>query len=264
MPPEVFELVYRGITKYKELVHINNLTRNKKFRNMHKGKRCFIIGNGPSINNIDLTKLNNEYTFVANHFFLHKDIKKIKPNYYCLIDREHFKKTENSKKFFKKLESAVNNDVNFFLPINYKVFVQQEKYLKDFAKHYLLLEGKFTENLKFNIEIDKAIPNIINVVLSCIILAKYMGFKEIYLLGVDHDWLKARTFDKIKRFYKKHHFDNDRKNTYEYAASSTGELFRAYRLLKIKLAPTTIINCTTNSYIDVFEFDKLDNVLKKK
>lgn len=33
-------------------------------------KRCFIIGNGPSINNTDLTKLKSEITFGVNGIFL--------------------------------------------------------------------------------------------------------------------------------------------------------------------------------------------------
>jgi hypothetical protein len=39
-------------------------------RDTHKGERCFIIGNGPSLRNTDLTKLKNEYTLGMNRIYL--------------------------------------------------------------------------------------------------------------------------------------------------------------------------------------------------
>ena len=39
-------------------------------RNIHRGERCFIIGNGPSLKNTDLAKLKDEYTFGMNRIYL--------------------------------------------------------------------------------------------------------------------------------------------------------------------------------------------------
>jgi len=39
-------------------------------KDTHKGERCFIIGNGPSLKNTDLFKLKNEFTFGMNRFYL--------------------------------------------------------------------------------------------------------------------------------------------------------------------------------------------------
>src|SRR4051794_30859438 len=44
------------------------LKRNEIFRNRHKGKSCFVLGNGPSLKNQDLAPLVNELTFVTNTF----------------------------------------------------------------------------------------------------------------------------------------------------------------------------------------------------
>src|SRR6185295_12690269 len=38
------------------------LKRNEIFRDRHKGKRCFVIGNGPSLKNQDLSLLADEIT----------------------------------------------------------------------------------------------------------------------------------------------------------------------------------------------------------
>ncbi len=41
-----------------------------QFVGRHEGKRCFIIGNGPSLNQIDMTRLKGEITFGANRGYL--------------------------------------------------------------------------------------------------------------------------------------------------------------------------------------------------
>ncbi len=38
--------------------------------NIHHGQRCFIIGNGPSLQRTDLTKLKDEFTFGMNRIYL--------------------------------------------------------------------------------------------------------------------------------------------------------------------------------------------------
>jgi hypothetical protein len=39
-------------------------------KDAYRGKRCFIIGNGPSLKRTDLTKLQGEYTFGMNRIYL--------------------------------------------------------------------------------------------------------------------------------------------------------------------------------------------------
>ena len=47
------------------------LARNSVFRNRHKGQRCFVIGNGPSLKTQDLSLLAREITFVMSGFWKH-------------------------------------------------------------------------------------------------------------------------------------------------------------------------------------------------
>ena len=44
--------------------------RLKEFRDRHKGERCFIIGNGPSLNKTDLSLLEEEISFGMNRIYL--------------------------------------------------------------------------------------------------------------------------------------------------------------------------------------------------
>lgn len=43
----------------------------RRFHNIHKGQDCFIIGNGPSLNKMDLTELHNFYSFGLNKIYLY-------------------------------------------------------------------------------------------------------------------------------------------------------------------------------------------------
>ena len=45
------------------------LKRNKELKDRHKGGRCFIVLNGPSINNHDLSSLKDEEVFATNYFY---------------------------------------------------------------------------------------------------------------------------------------------------------------------------------------------------
>ncbi len=47
-----------------------SVSRLAQYKDIHRGQRCFIIGNGPSLNNTDLTKLRGEYTFGLNRIYL--------------------------------------------------------------------------------------------------------------------------------------------------------------------------------------------------
>lgn len=62
--------------------------RIKQFKNKYKGKRCFIIGNGPSLVKKDLDKLENEYTFAANMIYHSFKSTKWRPTFYTIADIE--------------------------------------------------------------------------------------------------------------------------------------------------------------------------------
>jgi hypothetical protein len=47
-----------------------NRRRFEAYRNLHRGKRCFILGNGPSLARMDLAPLRNEFTIGTNRIYL--------------------------------------------------------------------------------------------------------------------------------------------------------------------------------------------------
>ena len=55
-------------------------------KDIHRGKRGFIIGNGPSLTVADLEKLKNEITFASNRIYLAFDETNWRPTYYNMCD----------------------------------------------------------------------------------------------------------------------------------------------------------------------------------
>jgi hypothetical protein len=47
-----------------------SIQRLQAYENRHPGERCFIIGNGPSLNQTDLRLLRNEFTFGMNRIYM--------------------------------------------------------------------------------------------------------------------------------------------------------------------------------------------------
>jgi hypothetical protein len=62
--------------------------RLRDLRDKHKGKRCFIIGNGPSLKNMDISKLKNEITIGSNGIYKNFEKWGFHTNYLLFEDIE--------------------------------------------------------------------------------------------------------------------------------------------------------------------------------
>ncbi|MFC1930556.1 6-hydroxymethylpterin diphosphokinase MptE-like protein [Chloroflexota bacterium] len=188
---EFYHLLISYIAKYRYWATYGH--RLSKFKNIHQGKRCFIIGNGPSIRKQDLTKLNNEITFVVNWFVLHEQYPQISPTYYCISTAGYFRMTtaelrETNNKLHRLLLEKTKNATKFF---NRRV----QKYVESaslFPGHevYYLNHAYFMDVHRRGMsrDITRSVNHGNTVIIDfCLHLALYMGFSEIYLLGCDCD-----------------------------------------------------------------------------
>ena len=73
------------VRPYKEL-----LQRNIRYRDIHKGERCFILANGPSVNGLDFSLLKDEITFTVNQIVRNPQFEKLNANYHIWSDRIFF------------------------------------------------------------------------------------------------------------------------------------------------------------------------------
>ncbi|MGA1868145.1 MAG: 6-hydroxymethylpterin diphosphokinase MptE-like protein [bacterium] len=197
---------------------------NKKLRSMkdiHKEKkRCFIIGNGSSINHHDLTKLKNEITFVTNGFILHKQYKLISPNYYCITDCSLFSDSDFSKLFRALAQSDL--DTKFFFPLSSRAQIKRNTILKENAILFLdFIHRPIWEIKRISLDITKGVYSGDTIIIHfCLPLAYYMGFQTIYLLGCDCNLGQCATDEKKER-----HFYNDSEHI---GTQQTDEYHKSY------------------------------------
>lgn len=169
--------------------------------NIHKGKRCFIVGNGPSLTTADLSKLKNEICFASHRIYHIYPDTDWRPTYYCAQDRELINESAS------EISDRVRADKKLIgiLPgCTYKQ-IKHACYLRMIPEEFYPELPNFSEN------IADGIYEGYTVTYMCIQVAVYMGFKEIYLLGVDHNYSVTRTSDgKIERHGElQDHFSTD-------------------------------------------------------
>ena len=154
------------------------LKRNKKFKNIHKNEKCFIILNGPSTSKEDLSKLKDEKVFCVNSFYRGDKIEIIKPDYYCITDSMFFVK--ENKQHLQDLLNKCSYSTFFF---NYKYLMYNK--IKDNV--YVTFAGHMPNAIKINNNFARLCSGFTNTALYVINLAIFMGFTEIYLIGLDFD-----------------------------------------------------------------------------
>ena len=170
-------------TDYGKVIDINEIYRSKysyqnnkleKFKDRHKGKRCFVIGNGPSLTYRDLQKLHEEkeICFGVNRIYLAFQHTDWRPDYYTACD------------YF-----MIKRDAKIIEELCMEKFIRHQ-YGEDFfnKKEGIYEYGGLSADKKdypFSKDIVKGVYIGKTVVYDAIQIAAYMGFSEIYLLGVD-------------------------------------------------------------------------------
>jgi hypothetical protein len=160
--PEAFFHSWR-VTSRKDL---------EQFRNIHQGKRCFILGNGPSLKQTDLTKLKNEYTFGMNRIYLAFDDMGFETSYYVSVNDLVIEQCAN-----EILELKIPRFVSW--RAGKRWLTQQE--------NLFFLYTTYTEP-KFAKDIRNRLWESATVTYVALQIAFFMGFDEVILIGVDHNF----------------------------------------------------------------------------
>jgi len=175
----------RQFNKYRfDLTRLNIfLTKNEKklaaVKDIHKGQRCFIIGNGPSLKISDLEKLKNEITFAANKIYLAFESTDWRPTYYSVTDdmvaKQNFDEINRLTGFMKFFPSVSLT--------RWKTFFDDAIFFR-----YIYYKNRYPEPPKFGFDICHEIYSGRTVLYVLIQIAAFMGIREIYMIGVDFDF----------------------------------------------------------------------------
>ena len=221
----------------------------EKFKNLFQDrKRCFITATGPSMSPFDLETLrkNNEFCIGVNSICLLKSAWK--PNVFVVTDGLFW---ENHKKDILSYACDLTFLPDILEGLNDK---HDNIYLFHHAFRWLT---ENTDSLMFSEDVCQKIFGGATVVYTCIQLAVYFGFKEIYLLGVDCNYVQGS---------RNNHFMPDQEKdmvNYKYEENEVEkDMVTCYKIAKnyADSHGIKIYNATRGGMLEVFErvnFDAL-------
>jgi hypothetical protein len=231
-------------------------------KDKHNGKRCFVIGNGPSLQISDLDRLKEEITFASNKIYLAFDQTEWQPTYYTVVDA---------------LVAKYNCDVIKQLEC-FKIF-------SDMVKHYLsdsqdilwlrhiphpIRNGK--RDLQFSSNVLEGVYGGWSVIYTQLELALYMGIKEVYLIGIDFSFDIPESIEETSEYGEQilehsgevNHFHPDyRKPGEKWTFPKLDLQYNAFLRAKkaFEAQGGVIYNASRKTALDVFPLADFDEVI---
>jgi NADH/NAD ratio-sensing transcriptional regulator Rex len=256
------ENIYRKISDTRNVLNIFKLKLNsnkkygiqlKKYKGLHAGESCFIIGNGPSIKIEDLERIqkNGICNFGMNLAYKVYEKTSWRPTYYTIAEynilRQYYdeiKELASDHMFIKNFYHM--DDTPHMEGVNYYPGCPQKCYL---------------ERQKFSDDISQIIYSGYSVMYDTLQIAVYMGFSKIYLIGADFSYLG----DPAKG--GNHFYDSG----FEDKRTVAGPAYLDVTLNALAVAKLyadskgiEIYNATRGGKLDVFPRVDLDSLIHKK
>lgn len=142
----------------------------KKLRNSHTGRRCFILGNGPSLRRTNLDLLRNEITFGLNRIYLLFPEMGFQTTYLVSVNRLVLEQCA---------EEILALPLLRFLPWS------SRKYLPTSTRNVIFLNTT-CRRCSFTRDVRRPVWTGATVTFVALQLAYHMGFEKVILVGVDH------------------------------------------------------------------------------
>jgi len=234
-----------------------NYNKILSYKDRYRGERCFVIGNGPSLKISDLDRLKGEKTFAANRIYLAFEETGWRPTFYFVEDALVFRRDQEE---VKKLKGMVK-----FFPRQSKIWGS----LIPDGHYYNLIYEKYYPGLsKFSRDPLRGFYWGATVVYSFLQSAVFMGFKKIYMIGMDFSFTHNKKAVGKDVFVtskgEKDHFHKDyRKPGEVYHAPRLylqEKSFAAAKIAAEKLG-VNIYNATRGGKLEVFERVDLEKIL---
>ena len=219
------------------------------FKDRHKCQRCFIIGNGPSLSvrDLDILYESNEVCFGLNMIHKIYDKTKWRADYTCVCDEPLIRVL---------YEKIAENNKGIIFASDIKDLYQFKKTEKEFLYCELLTSKDQKLTPDFSFDITKGIAGGNTITYIALQICMYMGFAEIYLLGMD-----------CSNFL--HHFtDNyvDGKLEMDMNTLNVERMILAYKEAKriSEEKGIKIYNATRGGMLEVFERVNFDDLFKRQ
>ena len=232
----------------------------KSLKNKYRNNRCFIIANGPSIAEEDLTKLKNEFTFVSNHFIQNPSFLDINPNFYFASDSKFFLPYLDKK--WESLFKKVPDTLELFFTYRGQKLVQKSNIFSKFRKYFLRYHPKpIWEIGRINLNLEEELFTGDTVIIDfCIPAAIYMGFTEIYLLGVDCNY-SFNEDGSVKYGFKTSEITTGRSSNAYLKGQWVLNVKKSYEIINNTIQGIEIYDLSTKGKLNIFPKKNLTQVL---
>lgn len=221
----------------------------EKLKNIHQGQRCFIVATGPSLrmDDLDTLKENNEICISLNSIWEAFTMTEWRPDYYVVEDHQAMEGRygEGTKNIEARYVFVGDTNGDFW----------DKDHASNMLRYHACYEYSEKKLPKFSENFAQKCYAAGTVTYSCMQLAAYMGFKNIYLLGVDFSYYG------LPRNVKYTHFFQYRENDIQ-SVAYTEQVLLAYQSAKLYADShdMKICNATRGGKLEVFErvdFDSL-------
>lgn len=185
-----------------------NRVRLRLLMGRHTGRRCFVIGNGPSLRIEDLERLRGEITIASNKIYLAFEQTDWRPTYYTCIDEVTARNNAEAIRALA-LRKFYSAEAAPYLSPNRRACVVNS------LPHLTHADG--SEEPGFSDDLRAGAYGGSSVVYLGLQLAAHLGMREVYLLGVDFDFKGGEATDEslpysgrvLKSAGERNHFHPD-------------------------------------------------------
>jgi hypothetical protein len=165
-----------------------SIRRLAALKDIHRGERAFIIGNGPSLKRTDLSRLSDELTFGLNRIYLMFPELGFTTTYLCVVNDLVIEQTTADLMALEMPRFIAWRSRRHFA--SRSPITQSPKRQSSDAKLPTFLYTTYTSP-RFATDVRGRVwegATVTNVALQ---LAYHMGFEQVILIGVDHSYSAA-------------------------------------------------------------------------
>lgn len=179
-----------------------DVSGNAVLANKHRGaRRCFVIGNGPSLKDMDLSPLANEIAIGCNSFYKHPAAPVVDLDYLCIGDATFFEDKPHAVEWHETIAREMPRAIKMF-HASARPLIERHGLYPGHQVH--LYRHGITINEPELVDFDFTRPLCVGHTTGtrlAIPLAIYLGFTEIYIIGFDASWME--------NYRGSYHFYND-------------------------------------------------------
>ncbi len=154
----------------------NSISRLAALKNRYSGERCFIIGNGPSLRETDVSRLKGEFTFGMNRIYLAFEDWGFETSFLVSV---------NDLVIEQCVDDFLALEIPRFFSWRSRIYFPVAKYKLENIPTFLhttYTGPKFSPDVSGRVWEGATVTNV------CLQLAFHMGFHQAILIGVDHSF----------------------------------------------------------------------------